>query len=462
MPASEAFARLDKRALGVALVQLLGVLLLTASQPVNVPTAALFVLLAAVSSAYAPVGGLAAVVLTLPYFQRPLAVGGSEFAVSELLLAAAVLGCGLNFVILTARRRSLFVEPLARLGHELRTRRYWLILVVALVVGALLVIEPFDPDTRDAALREWRWTLLEPLVLLLLLVAYVSTRAERGLLAAALLTSGVVVAIHGFVDIAIGGGVAADSVRRLSAPFPHPNAFALYSLRATVFGIALYAFAPRWRRWLLAPVALSAAALLASFSRGALLALFLALLVVGWRFGLRRQIAILGAAAVAAALLLLVAGGRMLSAFDGGSLSLRAELWTAAARMIRDHPVLGLGPDQFYYAYNPRYIEPTGWPERFTSHAHNLLLDAWVRLGIIGAVLASLAAWSILRDALAVAVDRFRKDSLAAAAIVALFALLIHGLVDNAYFSYDLALSAWLLGWLAFGSRPASPVEGSS
>lgn len=462
MSASEAFTSFDLRALIVAAVMVAMALALAGAQPVTTLVAGGWMLAAVLCSAYAPPGGLAAVIVTLPYFHRPITLGSADLAVSELLLAVTALGCGLHLLAALARARTLRVAPLQRLLREMRQRRYWLILPVGLLVGAVLVAHPFDPDARGAALREWRWTLLEPLVFLAMLVGFVSGARERRVLAGSLLLSGVVIAIHGLADTVGGGGVAAESIRRLSAPFPHPNAFALYALRVTVFGIALFALAPRWRRWLIVPVAVCLVALLASFSRGALIALFLALLVLGWRYGRRRQIVIIGVGAAAAALLVAVAGGRMLSAFDGGSLSLRGELWSAAARMIRDRPVLGFGPDQFYYAYNPRYIEPAGWPERFTSHAHNLFLDAWVRLGIIGAALAALAVLGVARAAFEVAVERFRGHAIAAAALIALVATLIHGMVDNAYFGYDLALSAWLLGWFAFGSQPAGPAEGSS
>ena len=51
--------------------------------------------------------------------------------------------------------------------------------------------------------------------------------------------------------------------------------------------------------------------------------------------------------------------------------------------MLRDHPAWGVGLDQFVSQY-PRYIKPDAWQERFTSHPHNLILDFYVRLGLLG------------------------------------------------------------------------------
>jgi O-antigen ligase len=118
--------------------------------------------------------------------------------------------------------------------------------------------------------------------------------------------------------------------------------------------------------------------------------------------------------------------------------------------MIRDRPVLGFGPDQFLYAYVPRYIQPTAWDERFTSHAHNLLADSWIRLGIIGAIAAIVVVVFVARQIVNDRTDNIGRSALSKAATVALGATLVHGLIDNAYFGHDLAMSAWLLAWLAF------------
>ena len=54
--------------------------------------------------------------------------------------------------------------------------------------------------------------------------------------------------------------------------------------------------------------------------------------------------------------------------------------------MLRDHPVTGVGLDQFLYQYRGRYIQPAAWQQPDLSQPHNFLLDYWVRLGIFGLV----------------------------------------------------------------------------
>lgn len=52
--------------------------------------------------------------------------------------------------------------------------------------------------------------------------------------------------------------------------------------------------------------------------------------------------------------------------------------------MALDHPLLGVGPDNFLYAYRSGYLLPSAWQEPNLNHPHTLLLDWWTRLGIPG------------------------------------------------------------------------------
>jgi hypothetical protein len=53
--------------------------------------------------------------------------------------------------------------------------------------------------------------------------------------------------------------------------------------------------------------------------------------------------------------------------------------------MIRDHPLTGLGLDNFLYYY-PEYILPEALAEPNLSHPHNILLEALYELGVLGAI----------------------------------------------------------------------------
>jgi putative inorganic carbon (hco3(-)) transporter len=250
-------------------------------------------------------------------------------------------------------------------------------------------------------------------------------------------------------------------VTRISGPYPHPNALALMTTRCVALGLGWMIFEPGTRRWLAPATLISGLAVIATFSRGAYAGLAGAVLVATPGVSSRLRPAVVAAPFVVILSAIIVARDRMLSLLEGGSGSLRLDLWRSAGAMIRDRPIRGYGPDQFLYAYLPRYVEPTAWQERFTSHAHNYLFDFWVRLGIIGFAFAMVAVIACLVAVVGVVRRPRSFEALRAAGIVALTAVLLHGLVDNAYFSHDLAMSGWLLAWLAFGPVVESAAEGA-
>ncbi|HUG14503.1 MAG TPA: O-antigen ligase family protein [Thermomicrobiales bacterium] len=411
-------------------------------------------------AALSPLGALGAVVATLPWFYQPIAIGQQEFAISELLLVSAAAGTSLRigWELLT-RRRSISDAVAALLAAG--STRIALILGALSAVGLWLALHPFDPLHRDDSLREWRWVLAEPLAFVVLLGVVATSGSARRLLALMLIGGVSVAAAQGFLDILGNGGLAVEGVTRISGPFPHPNALGLMTTRAIALAIAWMALDGAVRRALAVPTAIGVMAVLATFSRGAWASLTVAVLLSASHLGTwSRRIVLAGPVAVVFVAMVL-ASDRMRSLFGGGSGSLRLSLWRSATEMIRDRPLLGYGPDQFLYAYLPRYVEPVAWNERFSSHAHNLILDFWIRLGIIGCAFVIGAAVVCLVALVGVVRRPRTDDALASAAVIALAAILAHGLIDDAYFSHELAMSGWLLAWLAVQPGCDGAVEGA-
>ena len=87
---------------------------------------------------------------------------------------------------------------------------------------------------------------------------------------------------------------------------------------------------------------------------------------------------------------------RVFSEHGGKSFIERLYIWQSAARMVRDHPVTGIGWAQFPLVY-PSYT----WPEYYdnwgptdlitTEEAHSGHLNLTVETGLLGA-----AAWMLL------------------------------------------------------------------
>lgn len=160
------------------------------------------------------------------------------------------------------------------------------------------------------------------------------------------------------------------------------------------------------------------------------------------------------------ALVPLAGAERIRSLFDlsGGTGFLRLKLWEATLAMIGDHPLFGVGLDNFLYQY-PRYMLPEAWEEPDLSHPHNILLDWWTRLGILGvAALIWLLVGFFERG---LRLYRSLEDGELRVLVLGLMASMVdflaHGLIDNSYFLVDLAfvffLSLGIVRRLEFGGE---------
>jgi len=246
----------------------------------------------------------------------------------------------------------------------------------------------------------------------------------------------------------------------LRSVYNSPNSVGLYLGRVLPVLVAVALFgASRNRRIVygLAAVPVGLAILL-SFSKGALLiGVPLSLLALGMLAGGRWPWASLGAIVLGVvAAIPLLRTPRFSSLFDPsrGTLFFRLHLWRSSWAMFREHPLLGVGPDNFLYHYRGRYILPAAWEEPHLSQAHNILLDYATRMGIVGLAAGAWLQVTFWRTALPLRrlADPDRR-ALALGLMCSMVSFLSHGFVDASYFLIDLAFAFFLtLGvvqWLA-------------
>ncbi|HEX5417328.1 MAG TPA: O-antigen ligase family protein, partial [Chloroflexota bacterium] len=318
-------------------------------------------------------------------------------------------------------------------------------------VGIALVSLTASVD-KHQSLQSLRTIIVEPVALYLLIVTRARRRSDMVVLAGALVLAGVAISLVGGWQYLTNERIitAEADLRRIRGFYGSPNNLALFLGRALPFGLA---FALFWRRgrfyWTLA-TAIMALAMVLTFSLGGWFAIGLAALVVaglhsGRTFKMAIAIGVVG----------LLVGGvvgagipRIASHFDlrDSTTFARLDLWQSALHMLRDHPVRGIGLDNFLYYYQHGYRLPSAWEDPDLSHPHNILLDFWLSLGLPGfLLLLALAGW------LARAIARGWRDSngetrgLYAAVVGALVDLAAHGMVDNSYFLPDLAVLFWLM-----------------
>ena len=293
------------------------------------------------------------------------------------------------------------------------------------------------------AVRGLRLLVLEPMWLACLIATYLAGR-RRVLVAGAVVGAAGVAALlallSGGIDLLADGQAV-----RLRGAWGSPNGLALVLERGLPLALALVLAAVNRRFGLLALPLAIAAALLATLSRGGMLAGAVGaatLAQLAWgapRPFLGRWLAPLVGLAVGLGSVVLALAG-----IGAETLDVRLRLWGSAALMAGDNLWLGVGPDNFLY-HLPDYLDPGMWREPNLSHPHNLLLDAWLSLGVVGVaalvLLLTRAVGAIARGLAAREGTLFWAD---AGMLAAMAAGVAHGLLDNFYFRPELAAFFWL------------------
>ena len=353
---------------------------------------------------------------------------------------------------------------------------------VLLLVLAALVAGLAASDLR-AALFELRSTFLLPVLYYVLLrLARPDDRAGWWIVDG-LVLGAAGVALVGLVQYVLGCNVviAEGGLPRLQSVYYSPNNVGLYLGRVWPLIVAVVLWgkghpspdsfsgrvgeniSPGVCRRVLYGMALVlvTVALVLSFSRGALLlGLPAALLVMGWWAGGRYRWGVLVLVVVGALVLIpLLRVPRFASMLDlqQGSAFFRLELWRSSLALIRDHPWFGVGPGNFLDAYRTRYVLPSAWEEFNMEHPHNVYLDHWTRLGLLGLLAGVAVQVAFFRSPIAsreAPILKTRIESISLGLVGSMAALLAHGLVDNTLFFPDLALAFFLILALAQQGRP--------
>jgi O-antigen ligase len=144
----------------------------------------------------------------------------------------------------------------------------------------------------------------------------------------------------------------------------------------------------------------------------------------------------------------------------GSTSVLRLNLWQSSLQMLADHPVLGVGLDGFLELYRTQYIRPEAWKEPNLSHPHQLVLEFWLNLGVLGVIVLVWFLVVFFQKGLRLyrsAEDPWRQ-ALVLGLLGAMVAACAHGLVDRFLFgSPDLAYIFFiLLGLTVVLERPAA------
>lgn len=208
------------------------------------------------------------------------------------------------------------------------------------------------------------------------------------------IVAAVVIAAYGIVQYITQDRRALEN--RITGPSTHVMTYSGLLLAASLLLLVLAAH--RKRPWLIASTAIVSFALLLTFTRsvwqGWLVAVFVLLTLKRPRL-----------LPIAAGLLLIFVSlmpmdffSRFVSAFDVGQSSNldRIRMAEAGVEMIKDHPVLGVGPANVKEVY-PLYRKPDA-PRFRPPHLHNNVIQLWAERGILAVAAYVLLMGLFLRE----------------------------------------------------------------
>jgi O-antigen ligase len=395
--------------------------------------------------------GLTLTIFWAPFFLFPVELYRFAFPMSELTILITGAAWLLRQLGIWGRRRQADyrytpVISLRECFSKLHPLDYlviaWVLLGVLSLVWAL---------HRSQAVTELRVMILEPALFYLIFRTSNLERKDILRLVDALLIAGLTVAVIGLWQFFQGEAVitAEEGARRLASVYGSPNNVGLFLGRCIPFVLAfLLIRTDHWRRILAGiTLAMMGIAVILSQSVGAIFigvpsAIVAVLLLVLGRRSRLILVALVVVGIIGFALSLQSARFARVLDFSSGTNFFRIRVWQSAINVIQDHPVTGLGLDQFLYAFRGHYIQPDAWQEPNLSHPHNLILDFWVRLGIGGAVwlLVSQAAfwkraWSNYHMTRPLGGWYF---AIYVGVIGSMVNLLSHGLIDNSVYVQDL------------------------
>jgi O-antigen ligase len=419
--------------------------------------------------------GLALVAFCVPFFLQPKHILGRSFSMVEITTLLCFAAWILRWSVATIGDGGLKKEaaykmqcsPFRRLAscilRPVSSLDGAVVFFVAVSAFSLLIAENYG-----VAMREFRVVVFESALFYFLLRVSSLSKGQLWRVVDALVLAATLVALIGLYQYFFTADIiTAEGVRRIRGLYGSPNNLSLFLDRVVPVLAAVVLFARQpWRRMAYALCSLPVLfCLYLTYSRGAwLLGLPAAALFIGLlreRKALWISLAVIGV--IALSLLPLVGTERFTSLLDtqGGTTFFRLKLWQASLNMVKDHPLFGVGLDNFLYQYRTRYVLPEAWQELDLSHPHNIVLDYWTRLGILGvvALIWLEAAFFVKGLRLYRRLPGRDERALVLGLMASMVACLAHGLIDNSYFLVDLAFVFFLTVGVVAGMSAQNQVS---
>ncbi len=377
------------------------------------------------------------------YFFR-FQVAGIPLTVLEVF-SYVLFGLWLLYIIIRPRE----------LVWDKQTRMYWYV-AFALLIGATLGVI-FAPDilplplgetlaAKRTALGAWKGWIFAPILYFAVLTQMLKTRSEAERLMRMYIYSAAFVGLLSYVLGLFGNGITYDF--RLSGFYESANYLALYLVPAIPISIYFYIkrrYPLKTHDYLnLSSLSILVYCLFFTKSYAGIIGVFgsIGLAVFYLLFKnpkLRKKMGIALTALILTFIVVIVSqlnSPKFKQALDfenRSSSSVRLEIYATSWDLVKKNPIFGHGPGLFQANYQDQVKETLGrFPLEWNMpHPHNIFLGFWMNAGIIG-----LIAFLML------IVLCHRKFTFP---LLALWAILVHGMFDMPFWKNDLAMIFWLV-----------------
>jgi len=288
-------------------------------------------------------------------------------------------------------------------GRPARTGLEW---PAALLAGWALATIPFSGEPLQSLVYARRFYLLAPLWLF---ATYAATERRRRWVLAALLAGAAAMALYGLARVAQRGAVGLEHRATLAQGYMTGGGLMMLAALVALAHLTA-ARRARARAMLAGALGIALAALVLTFTRSSWLGFLAGAAGVLGLLRARLLVPLAAAAALGLAVAPASVRERFASSFDPGHANnvQRVIMWKTGLRMLRDHPVTGVGDRDLKRLYRDYHAADDG--VEIQGHLHNNL----VQFGAIwGAPGLALGAWFLL--AVAVRLFRARRAQLAGA-----------------------------------------------
>jgi len=363
-----------------------------------------------------------ALIAALPIYLIRFSIGPIPFTLLEVLI---LLYVGLIFT---------------RNYKEIDFKKLFSSNITKASVGLIVIasISVFVADDTLSALGFWKAYFVEPILIFFTLTYLItSNKIKSKDIFTGLNFTVIFLGIFAIFQYLTGFNipVAWIAERRITSVFQYPNALGLFVTPLVTANILMLK-ARKNSALTVATIAFGIISFILSQTEAAIVAIPTATVITLMLFNPNKKtisLAGISAGLIVIGFILSQTIREKLLLLDTSGLVRRSQ-WKETLALLKDHPFGGTGLGGYKEALLP-YHNPTLY--EIFEYPHNIILNAWVELGILGVFIGFLIGGLIY-----IAVKK-SQTIISIASFGALLTMIIHGFVDVPYFKNDLSIMTW-------------------